>query len=81
MSVYSNETISHRFAGVFSAPRLSLSNEMKAILGALAVWAVLFGIIEMQAPENGDLHSSSNLEEIRIDLPETERAQAQRQHY
>ena len=81
MSVYSNETISRRFAGVFSAPRHSLSHEAKAVLGALAVWTVLLGIIALQDRVNSDLHSNTNVEDLRMELPAVDRVVPMRQHY
>ena len=80
MSVYANATIARRFPG-FSIPRLSLSHEAKAVLAATAVWAVLLGIIAVQEPEKSDLHSNTNIEDIRMNLPEADQNVPIRQHY
>lgn len=84
MSVYANATIERRFSG-FSIPRPSLSQETKAVLAAAAVWAVLLGIIAAQEPKINDLHSNTNIEDIRMNLPEADQKVDQyvpvRQHY
>ena len=82
MSVYSNATIAHRFKDVFSVPRSSLSHELKAVLAAVTVWAMLLGVISMHdTPENIDLHSSTNIEDIRIDAPEADQGTLRLQRY
>lgn len=71
MSVYSNETISQRFKGDFSLSKPSLSHEAKAVLAAAAVWTVLLGAIALHdVSGNADMHSSSNVEDIRVIAPQ-----------
>ena len=78
MSTYANTPNSHLISR--GPNTLSVSKEMQAIVAGLAVWVVLLGLIAMKdTSQNADLHSNTNAEDIRIELPEAD--QMKRQHY
>ncbi len=83
MSVYSNETITQRYKGDFSIPRPALSHEAKAVLAGAVVWVVLLGAVALHdVSETADVHSTSNVEDIRTSAPlGGENAPAWRKHY
>lgn len=80
MSVYANETIAHRFPG-FSAPKPKLSHEIKAVLAALGVWALVLGALAVHDVDTSDIHTGTNFDELRFDVPEAEQFPPNRQHY
>ena len=82
MSVYSNEVIARRFYGRFSIPTLSLSQEAKAVLAAIFVWAILLGVVAMHDTDYSvDTHSNTNVEDLRGELPIASENAGARQHY
>lgn len=75
MSTTINTSLSH----LITRGQNTISQEAKAIFAGLAVWVVLLGLIAAKDASQVDLHWNSNVEDIRIDLPEAE--QPKRQHY